>query len=183
MTADTDLLVAFLETRYPSDLVTADLLSSPERARDWLVSRRLLEEEEPVTAEEARRLVHLRAAVTSLLRERVGYPADPRTRPTIESACAGAPLRVTIGPTGESRLVPVGAGVHRAMAEIVAALHRADLAGDLARLKACKACGRAFEDLSRNRSRIWCDMSSCGSQEKARAYRRRHAEAARQARE
>ncbi|MGH2608954.1 MAG: CGNR zinc finger domain-containing protein [Tepidiformaceae bacterium] len=182
MTADTDLLIAFLETRYPTDLVSTDLLTGPERARDWLVSSRLLEARESVSAEEARRLVHLRAAITALLRERMGAAADDRTRPTIEAASAGAPLRVVLTSDGESRLVPVGSGVNRAMAEIVAALHRAELAGDLVRVKACKACGRAFEDLSKNRSRIWCDMSICGSQEKARAYRRRHAEAAREAR-
>jgi predicted RNA-binding Zn ribbon-like protein len=112
----------------------------------------------------------------------MGASPDERTRPTIEAASAGAPLRVVIGSNGESRLVPVGSGVDRAMAEIVAALHRAELAGDLIRLKACKACGRAFEDVSKNRSRIWCDMALCGSQEKARAYRRRHSEAVREAR-
>lgn len=182
MTTDTDLLIAFLGTRYTNDPRTPDFFGSPERARDWLVSARLLEAAEPVTAEEARRLVHLRAAITALLRERMGTPPDPRSRPTIEAASAGAPLRVAVGEDGEFHLRPVGRGVDGAMAEIVAALHRAQLAGDLPRLKACKACGQAFEDLSKNRSRIWCDMSTCGSQEKARTYRRRHAQAARQAR-
>jgi predicted RNA-binding Zn ribbon-like protein len=33
-----------------------------------------------------------------------------------------------------------------------------------------------YFDRSRNQSKVWCDMSGCGSRAKARAYRRRQAE-------
>jgi predicted RNA-binding Zn ribbon-like protein len=42
---------------------------------------------------------------------------------------------------------------------------------------ACRepACRRAFYDHSKNRSGTWCDMATCGSRAKLRAYyRRRH---------
>ncbi|HET9133643.1 MAG TPA: CGNR zinc finger domain-containing protein [Gemmatimonadales bacterium] len=44
---------------------------------------------------------------------------------------------------------------------------------DRTRLKVCDGCGALFFDRSRNRSRRWCDMGSCGNRAKARAYRKR----------
>jgi predicted RNA-binding Zn ribbon-like protein len=42
--------------------------------------------------------------------------------------------------------------------------------GDASRLRICKACGWLFYDRSRNRKRIWCDMTVCGNREKARRH-------------
>ena len=49
--------------------------------------------------------------------------------------------------------------------------------GSLERVKICDAhdCGWFFVDVSRNRSRRWCDMAGCGNRVKARRYRERHA--------
>jgi predicted RNA-binding Zn ribbon-like protein len=38
------------------------------------------------------------------------------------------------------------------------------------RLKECKACGWLFLDKSKNNSRTWCSMQTCGSLEKAKRY-------------
>jgi predicted RNA-binding Zn ribbon-like protein len=49
--------------------------------------------------------------------------------------------------------------------------------GRLDRLKQCEpeeGCGWLFLDISRNRSRRWCSMETCGSAAKARAWYRRH---------
>lgn len=48
--------------------------------------------------------------------------------------------------------------------------------GELERVKVCDAhdCGWFFIDISRNKSRRWCDMAGCGNRAKARAYRERH---------
>ncbi|WP_159713511.1 CGNR zinc finger domain-containing protein [Geminicoccus flavidas] len=45
--------------------------------------------------------------------------------------------------------------------------------GDLARLKQCPAadCGWLFLDTTRNGSRRWCDMATCGNRTKARRHR------------
>ncbi|MDQ3699203.1 MAG: CGNR zinc finger domain-containing protein [Gemmatimonadota bacterium] len=40
----------------------------------------------------------------------------------------------------------------------------------LARVKACPSCGWFFLDASKNRSRRWCSMATCGSSAKARRY-------------
>jgi predicted RNA-binding Zn ribbon-like protein len=56
--------------------------------------------------------------------------------------------------------------------------------GDLGRVKRCTSdeCDWLFVDLSKNRSRRWCDMRDCGNRAKARRYyrRRRGARASRQ---
>lgn len=46
----------------------------------------------------------------------------------------------------------------------------------LARVKVCeddRGCGYVFLDLSKNRSRRWCDMRGCGNRAKVRRHRRR----------
>jgi predicted RNA-binding Zn ribbon-like protein len=42
--------------------------------------------------------------------------------------------------------------------------------GGLSRLKRCAGCHWLFLDTSRNRSRRWCTMEVCGTQEKVRRY-------------
>ena len=44
---------------------------------------------------------------------------------------------------------------------------------DTERQKSCPACGWFFVDTSRNRSRRWCSMSTCGASAKSRRYYRR----------
>ena len=47
---------------------------------------------------------------------------------------------------------------------------------DLTRIKQCPGidCGWVFLDLSKNRSRRWCEMEVCGARAKLRRYRTRH---------
>jgi predicted RNA-binding Zn ribbon-like protein len=49
---------------------------------------------------------------------------------------------------------------------------------DLTRVGECQGdgCGWLFMDMSRNRSRRWCDMGDCGNRAKARRYYRRKKE-------
>jgi predicted RNA-binding Zn ribbon-like protein len=48
--------------------------------------------------------------------------------------------------------------------------------GELGRLRECAAddCGWLFIDTTRNRSRVWCSMKSCGNRAKVARYRERH---------
>ncbi|HEX7719770.1 MAG TPA: CGNR zinc finger domain-containing protein [Woeseiaceae bacterium] len=49
--------------------------------------------------------------------------------------------------------------------------------GRLDRIKACpvaEGCGWLFLDLSKNRSRTWCSMKTCGNTAKVRRFRARH---------
>jgi predicted RNA-binding Zn ribbon-like protein len=51
------------------------------------------------------------------------------------------------------------------------------LHGDLTRVRTCAAhdCGWLFLDTSRNRSRRWCSMQSCGNRAKVQQFRERRA--------
>jgi predicted RNA-binding Zn ribbon-like protein len=68
------------------------------------------------------------------------------------------------------------------LAQIVCAVVRSTadllLSNQLEQLKQCGECGWLFYDTSRNQSRRWCDMNSCGNRAKAR----RHYERVRQKR-
>jgi predicted RNA-binding Zn ribbon-like protein len=48
------------------------------------------------------------------------------------------------------------------------------LASDPPPVKECPGCGWLFLDRSRNGSRRWCDMQTCGSRDKMRRYYRTH---------
>jgi predicted RNA-binding Zn ribbon-like protein len=54
------------------------------------------------------------------------------------------------------------------------------VSGERERLRRCEApdCGRAFVDLSRNRSRRYCDSRTCGNRLHVAAYRARQRESA-----
>jgi len=49
--------------------------------------------------------------------------------------------------------------------------------GPLDRIKICPAddCGWLFLDVSKNRSRQWCSMTTCGNAAKVRRFRQRKA--------
>jgi len=47
--------------------------------------------------------------------------------------------------------------------------------GPLDRVKACAGCHWLFVDESKNRSRRWCTMEVCGTNEKVRRYLARRA--------
>ena len=61
-------------------------------------------------------------------------------------------------------------------AEMAMALADLIRAGELRRLKICAApdCDAVVMDLSRNRSRIFCDTGNCGNRQHVAAYRERH---------
>ena len=87
----------------------------------------------------------------------------------------GVRLQVGFGPRGATELEPVGRGADAAVATVMDILHEAQITGVWPRLKACRQCGYAFFDRSKNRSAAWCAMSICGNRTKNRTYRRRRA--------
>jgi len=66
-------------------------------------------------------------------------------------------------------------GLDAALGEIAGSFASALEAGDLARIKICRNpdCGWVFYDRSRNRSRRWCDSSTCANLMKVRRFRLR----------
>lgn len=68
---------------------------------------------------------------------------------------AGSPETVVLGPIAWSAL------------DVLAS-------GGFERLKQCPSCGWLFIDRSKNNSRRWCDMATCGNLAKSRSFRARH---------
>ena len=60
-----------------------------------------------------------------------------------------------------------GKGFDRILAPVVKDAYDLLLSDKLARVKNCPSCGWIFLDTSRNSSRRWCSMKSCGSNAKA----------------
>jgi predicted RNA-binding Zn ribbon-like protein len=86
---------------------------------------------------------------------------------------------------GRARLVPDGDrfawswadddSLARPLWPVVHDATRLLIEGPLDRIKACDGCRYLFIDESKNRSRRWCDMSTCGTAEKMRRYVARRA--------
>jgi predicted RNA-binding Zn ribbon-like protein len=145
-------------------LNTRDHEHGPDGLDAWLRARAPTSEEADLAA-----AAELREAVRAVVA--AGAPGSARL-----SAAAGAyPLRLGDRAGGEDVLEPAGEGARAAVGLVVAAIAQVQVRGEWARLKVCPApgCGWAFVDRSRNGSRRWCEMSSCGNQHKVRTYRAR----------
>ena len=70
---------------------------------------------------------------------------------------------------------PGASAVDALLARLLAAVATAVADGRWRRMKACgqPGCRWAYYDGSRNTSRAWCDMTTCGNRAKARAFRER----------
>src|SRR4051812_5677098 len=77
---------------------------------------------------------------------------------------------------GAAAVEPSASGVRGAVGRILTEVAAGMADGTWERLKACRAddCRHAFLDTSKNRSRAWCSMQSCGNRAKVAAYRERH---------
>jgi predicted RNA-binding Zn ribbon-like protein len=162
-----ELLLDFLATR----TIEGDRLATPDELLAWLLERGLLAPDDAVTIDDVRRVRHVRAAIRALF-SAGGGAIDARTVATLTAATREAPLRIEVTDDGAVQLTPVADGVPGVLARFVSTIYRASIDGTLARYKAC-GCGDAFYDTTKNRSRVWCDMATCGSVSKARAYRGR----------
>ena len=171
--AERDTLLQFLWTQGE-----ADTIATPAGLREFLAGLELLGAESIVTDADVRLARHVRAATRGLCAANNGWPLDPRTAATVEELNALAPLQVTVKHDGTLGVVPGGTGVPRALSSLLAIGYRATLTGEFSRFKACKGCGWAFYDESKNVSKKWCDMGLCGTRSKMKAYRLRKKEAA-----
>jgi predicted RNA-binding Zn ribbon-like protein len=71
--------------------------------------------------------------------------------------------------------VEKSSGVSRLLGRIVRSAAEVLTSDDIERVKSCaaKKCCWLFMDRSRSRNRRWCEMRTCGSQHKAKAYYKR----------
>ena len=91
------------------------------------------------------------------------------------SVCSRAQFAVALDPVHGPVLEPGGAGAERTIATMLGVVHEAVANGTWPRLRACRrdTCKFAYYDRSKNGSRAWCSMSSCGNREKAQRRRAR----------
>jgi predicted RNA-binding Zn ribbon-like protein len=170
-----ETLQRFVNT-YNKDFPPAwDRLGTPAKARAWLLRKRLVAPSVRITYDDAARLRELREAIRTLVAANHGSAVPRDALETLRREGAGVRLRVRFGPRGATELEPVGRGAHTAVATVLDILHEAQITGVWPRLKACRKCGYAFFDRSKNRSAAWCAMSICGNRTKNRTYRRRRA--------
>jgi predicted RNA-binding Zn ribbon-like protein len=168
-----ELLQRFINS-YNHDFPRAwDRLGTPEQAQVWLRHKRLVGPDVRISAADAARLCEMREAIRALtIANRAGQP-DPASVGILRKASRTARLWVAVDDGGRTVLEPDRPGVDGAIATLLGILHEAQLTGQWRRLKACRQCGYAFFDRSRNRSAAWCAMSICGNRTKNRAYRQR----------
>jgi predicted RNA-binding Zn ribbon-like protein len=110
----------------------------------------------------------LRATVESLAEER---DPDPAALTTVHAAWTEAMTHATTSVAGEGVSWAWDPDSPRAgLRELAWA--SLDLLSNtpIARMKVCPACGFAFLDATKNRTRRWCSMAECGTREKSRRY-------------
>jgi predicted RNA-binding Zn ribbon-like protein len=171
---DTSLITDFVNTRELSR--GEDALDTPRGLGDWLAARGLLAPDARVTKTEVEEARRVREALRDVLAAKSGLPADEAgATAEIDAAARRAGIEVRFGPTCP-RVEPTAAGVRGAIGRILVEVYDEMVDGIWGRLKACRAedCRWAFLDTSKNRSRCWCSMESCGNRAKVQAYRQRH---------
>ena len=117
------------------------------------------------------------AAAARELREALRTALETAGRDTAEldAAASRLPLVALPGEDGRLALVSARGGADDVRAAVIEAMLTAQADGSWPRLKVCRNpdCRWAFADRSKNRSRAWCEMATCGSRSKMRAYRAR----------
>jgi predicted RNA-binding Zn ribbon-like protein len=149
-------------------------LTDPEALRAWLAERGLMDLSEPVSDADLTRAIDVREGLRALLLAHNGEDADAAKVARLDRAAGRAGMRASFA-SGTPELVPGPAGVDGALASILAIVAASAEQGTWERLKACPrdCCLWAFYDKSKNHSKRWCSMESCGNVEKARAFRHR----------
>jgi predicted RNA-binding Zn ribbon-like protein len=154
----------------------SEAFDSPKALGEWFAERGLLEPGARVTTAELEEARRVREAVRDVIAARSELPADIAAASAIvDDAVCRAKLGARFA-DGEMILEPAAGGVRGAVGRILAEVLAAQADGTWDRVKACRAedCRWAFLDTTKNGSRAWCTMRSCGNRAKVQAYRERH---------
>jgi predicted RNA-binding Zn ribbon-like protein len=169
-----DLIKDFVNSRSLSR--GSDALGTPRQLGAWLVAHGLIAEGARVTNTDVAEACRVREALRDVLSAKNGVNADvDAATAEIDAAARRAGLEVRFDPTCP-RVEPTARGVRGAIGKILVEVYDEMVDGIWERMKACRAddCRWAFLDTSKNRSRCWCSMESCGNRAKVNAYRHRH---------
>jgi len=172
-----------------SEMVRDDQIRGYGQLLDWAAERGVLREsevdqlrEEAAADPDARRRALGRAwafrrALHDCLRSVVRRERPPEASiALINAAIADAPPAFTLAPRADGLAFTVPAGPHPdPLHAVLRSALRLLASPDLDRLRECAAerCGRLYLDHTRNHSRRWCDMGTCGNRAKARRHQAR----------
>jgi predicted RNA-binding Zn ribbon-like protein len=171
---NTELVQDFVNALELRPLIEA--FDTPEALSAWLSERRLLEPGAEVTNADLAETVRVREALRDVLSAKVGIGVDlDGAMIELDAAAQRAGLKLRFDPTCP-RVEPTVGGVRGAIGRILVEVYDEMVDGIWERMKACRAddCRWAFLDTSKNKSRAWCSMESCGNRAKVHAYRQRH---------
>jgi predicted RNA-binding Zn ribbon-like protein len=169
---NSDLVIDFVNThRLRSG---HEELESPAQLRTWLIEQGLLAPGAKVSQDDLAWATRVREAIRDLIDGRCERDASA----ALERASREARLGIRFG-LQEAQLEPAAGGVAGAIGRILLEIAIGMSDGTWERVKVCEAddCRTAFFDGTKNGSRAWCSMQSCGNRAKVRAYRKRHAAA------
>jgi predicted RNA-binding Zn ribbon-like protein len=172
---NSELITEFVNTRHIHVDRDEESLVDPAALAEWFAARGLVDARERASAAELRDALELREAIRTLLLANNGVEADSAAAAaTLDEVARRSRIELRFAPGG-SELVSGVTGVGGALGAVVLAAHGSMADGSWSLLKACRArdCEWAFLDQSKNHSRAWCSMESCGNREKARAHRAR----------
>jgi predicted RNA-binding Zn ribbon-like protein len=171
---NTELVQDFVNSRELRPAV--EDLETPKHLSAWLCERGLLEPSARATKMDLAEAMRVREALRDVLSAKVGLEVDlDGAMREIDAAARRAGLELRFDPTCP-RVEPTVGGVRGAIGRILVEVYDEMVDGVWARMKACKAddCRWAFLDTSKNKTRAWCSMDSCGNRAKVHAYRQRH---------
>ncbi|NUU25840.1 MAG: CGNR zinc finger domain-containing protein [Streptomycetaceae bacterium] len=167
-----------LVNTYGIEMGSEDLADPPALAA-WLTERALLDASATVTPADLDRTRIVREGLRAMLGRNNAPTGEPASAAALDALSATArTLPLTLDPGADPpALVPLHDrnSVDAALARLLADVAASVAAGTWARMKTCREddCRWAYYDHSRNRSRAWCSMSTCGNRAKARAFRTR----------
>ncbi len=146
-----------------------DELASLENARAWCLSHGLAP---PKDATHLEFLREFRETLRDLLFANNGEGDAPNAWERLRPFLASTRLSLAVSPERGLELSPEDKGP---IASLLATVYESQLLGTWNRLRACRklSCRFAYYDRTKNASRAWCSMATCGNQAKAQRRRQR----------
>jgi len=146
-----------------------DQLDSLEKGRAWCLSHGLAPVRDQSHLDQLR---DFRETLRDLLSANNREGGAPDAWERMERFLASTRLSLAINPARGLELRPEDKGP---IASLLAVVYESQLLGTWPRLRACRkgTCRFAYYDRTKNGSRAWCSMATCGNQAKAQRRRAR----------
>jgi predicted RNA-binding Zn ribbon-like protein len=140
----------------------------------WLTSTGVVADDVELTTDDLEWALRVRDALVSCVRENMGEAHDDQAVALLNRAMGDAGLQLCFGCHAD-RIHVQASGVRGAVGRLLGRSLLAQLDGTWDRFRACAdpSCTGIFYDASKNHSRKWCSMQSCGNRNKVRSFRER----------